>query len=294
MIVEEAPRAVDMQTTRATRIAIIGNSHVAALKVGWDPIANDHPGVSLHFIGSPAQSIADAYLDGVVLKGRSKLVRNGFLRTAGAEEVDLGDFDKIWIIGAGVRIRSIARLFMSARVHASGNAQSGEKAKGLEALDLVSQPLMVAMVRQMMSQTAARHLVDMCRASLKADVYVMPEPHISERILDGANRRGLKWIKEHGLAELVAEVFEEGYRQAFDGRATPVSQPADTIVNFMFTDDRYAAGSVRPNTMNDEITSDLSDDVTHKNDAYGRRVIERLMEASGLAGGAPLVARPAD
>lgn len=36
-----------------TRIVVIGNSHAAALKAGWDAIAAGHPGVGVEFLAAP-------------------------------------------------------------------------------------------------------------------------------------------------------------------------------------------------------------------------------------------------
>jgi hypothetical protein len=80
-----------------TRITIIGNSHVAALKVAWDAMAADHPGIEVDFFAAPGRyfrrfRLLDGLTFGLPVAAR---IDGAVLDASGRAEVDLSQADHV-------------------------------------------------------------------------------------------------------------------------------------------------------------------------------------------------------
>ena len=82
------------------KIAVLGDSHVAALKSAWEGMAHRHPGTSLTFFASRSDGLSGLQAEGSALVAGNDTLR-GHLRftSGGLERIVPGDFDLVVIYG---------------------------------------------------------------------------------------------------------------------------------------------------------------------------------------------------
>lgn len=82
------------------RICVIGNSHAAALKSGWDRIGPDWPDRSLTFFAAIGMRLRHLQSDGAVLRSdHAALKQNMAATSGGSTEIDLSAYDLFLIAG---------------------------------------------------------------------------------------------------------------------------------------------------------------------------------------------------
>jgi hypothetical protein len=82
------------------RIAVLGDSHVAALKSAWQAMAGDHPGTTFTFFASRSDGLSALKAEGAALVAGNATLR-GHLRftSGGLDSIVPGDFDLAVIYG---------------------------------------------------------------------------------------------------------------------------------------------------------------------------------------------------
>ena len=84
------------------RVCVLGNSHLAAVKLGWNQRAAAHPDLHCDFFGAPKNGMAEvAFEDGLIVP-QNEAVRAAFAMTSGGREsVQLRDYDCVVAVGLG-------------------------------------------------------------------------------------------------------------------------------------------------------------------------------------------------
>lgn len=271
-----------------TSVGVIGNSHLGAVKIAWDEMGKDYPGVSFEFFGSRSHLLTRTYMDGPVLKTRSRIVRDSLLKSGGAEEVDLRRYDLIWLVGAGVNLRTLAFMVKDKRLHPHGdgvldNLRNGRAKPFSRRSEFVSRALIKQAFRERLARSVAGDLVAKFRPETKADIHLVHEPHLDEHAIEDKELAYMRIVLRSGMADDVATIFEECFREEFKGLAGLISQPRDTVVESMFTSQAYSTAGVGLANMAKGPSSATARDNTHKNAAYGKRIVELFMAGAGLA-----------
>lgn len=82
------------------RVCVIGNSHVATIKEGWDKIASARPDISLTFFASRRRRILELVADnGKLQPGNSDLMSEISITSGGKTSVDPDEYDVFLIYG---------------------------------------------------------------------------------------------------------------------------------------------------------------------------------------------------
>lgn len=234
------------------KICIIGNSHVGALKRGWDRISAKHPGTELTFFAHRANGMAALKVEGNSLVPKTDLLKKAIRFTSGGlERITPGDYDVLLLYG----------------LRASPNFASRN---------------------QFISAQAARQaLVDLTHGRLSSKLLGMLRP-LTDRIiyighdpLPAASRVR----SERPPADYVEgiETLNEGiYRKL---GAEMIAQPVSTIVNGRQTHSDFARGSKRlaiGDGRDDRAHPEGEDG--HMNDDFGEIWLEAFLVAckSGL------------
>ena len=105
-----------------TNILIMGNSHVACLKQGWDTIKSQHPDVTLEFFALPYKRFDTLHVDADLnLCVREDLLDEPMRETAeainGRSSVNLAGFDHIVWAGYRTALPKISKLLDALDVH---------------------------------------------------------------------------------------------------------------------------------------------------------------------------------
>jgi hypothetical protein len=219
------------------KIAIIGNSHIGALKRGWDVISGAFPSVEVVFFGAKGESHKDLALEGRTLVARRPGLRRSIEFTSGGlTSIDLDDYDMFLVYGL------------------SSNPYFA---------DIDGKYSRKAIEVTMRDRTEGRlgfKIVMMIASACDKPIYVGHNPLRAER--RNKSSQDLTAYLD-GLAQINAAIYEPlGVHL--------VGQPADTIVNGRNTELHFTQGSKRLETKVEEtIRLHDEEDRTHMNDEFG-------------------------
>lgn len=247
------------------RWCFLGNSHLAAIKLGVDAWADDlaAAGIEVDTFGSHGDTLRGIKIDDGVIRPRHDAMAERFEWTSGGKrEIVLKDYDDIFLI-FGESPHSI-RLFMS----------DGDVPPMTHDL--------IRAVHDTWTRGWACQLSDrIAHAAPKARVHFLGEPFRSEecgearKLLDGLG-------DDSAAAERIADIrraTDELLSQLGLAVASIVRQPAHLNEHRgLFTRAEYARGSVR-------LTDDLSvahktSDMRHMNGAFGERMVRHLIDST--------------
>lgn len=211
-----------------TRIAIIGNSHVAAFKLGWDVIKDEYPGVQIDFFSGAASAMRSLYMaDGRILSSSSP-VTEMFVAYAGTEAITAG-YDSYILVGMGLGLVSLMCIYEKHRPPRFHEAGEGPH--------LMSDAMNEIALEKATTGSSAFHVINLVKQiSGGAEVFVVPNPHPSADILE----KHPFW-QDRRILDSCVEVFEETLR-GLNG-VSFVPQPADTLHSDQLTKAEFTRGT---------------------------------------------------
>lgn len=254
-------------------VAVIGNSHLAALKLG-----SDHPGVvpdwaDLTFFGAAAGGLWNLRgRDGVLIPETGPLTV-ALKRTSGGKSViDLNDYDAYLLVGM---MFGLGELVPGLRDH---------RPPGLHTSDytLVSRSFLAAAAADRLGRSLAVITARKIRRFTDAPIVIVPEPlpdpAVADPSPDAAYYQAGIWSSPE-LVQLMTALYDEGCRgiEAEHG-VVILSQPEETRQGGVFTKPELAAGGLaeaRTIFQRDE-NEDAHDDF-HMNAAYGAVVLAEAL-----------------
>ncbi len=247
-----------------SRVAVVGNSHLGALKRAWDSgAAARNPQFDLVFFGAPRRTALALRAADDVLASDDPSVRRALTLTSGMADpiIRPADYDLIWLhglIGLNWAVPQAIRLDKYSR---SGGAK-------------LSSSLLRDLFSQKYRESVLHHLVQQIRTISRVAVFVSPQPFLSE---DSPYRKAL-----HGQALPLAMQYEDRVRaELAAGALTYLAQNPSTVVDRCFTRARYAQAGER---LVDSASSAIADDVRHMNADYGDIVIDDFTRAARALG----------
>lgn len=242
-----------------TNICVIGNSHVTAMKLGWDIVKQKYPAVVATFFGAPAKSLGQTEVRGDVIVPTSQEVEQFFVRTSGGKSRIDNGYDRFLLCGMGF---STARLLsVSDRYRTEADARDGRRP--------ISTEFLQAVVQSGLRQTLAAEVARKLRRISGAPITLIPVPfrsdhgenHLPERFLGDAGRELADRFKV-----AASDVGEElNFAIQF--------QPEETMSGQLLTKAIYSRGSAPLGSMTE---SHPDDDATHMNAAFGALVWSAL------------------
>lgn len=241
------------------RFCAIGNSHLAALKLGWDRVPEVERPAAFDFFASRSQTLVHTFVDGGTLKSDDEAVRRTLEMTGGAPEIDLGAYDGFLVIGCGLHFRWLALMTESATIHPSLSP----------GLRLLSRETFVEGYLAQIRKTAAWHLAERLSGARDAPVYVIPEPFFDRLALASGEQPHVERIHDRGLGGPFAEMFDAACGRAFAEWGRFLPQLPETREDFVFTAARYGEDSVGIRKMIDASRTVRRPDYVHKNADYG-------------------------
>lgn len=251
------------------RLCLIGNSHIAAVKLGWDRLRDRYPGLTLTFFGSRRpDSCRNLQLENGALVPTDEALRRSFAWTSGgAGDIRLGDYDGFLLIAlqfAPQRVVDVAAQY--SYLHPALDT----------AKRLVSRECFLDAVMDGLRSSIAAGITARLRKGTDRPVLIVAQPGRSEDILADPEFRASHAAADHPSWDVLAKVWTEcALKEALRLDAGFVPQPGQTIRHHLFTARAYSKGSVR-------LTPGFSrahgaDDHAHMNADYGAAVIESVM-----------------
>ena len=247
------------------RICIIGNSHLAAVKHGWD--LTETGSALPTFLGAPGGRLNALTVTDGVLKGPEGLSRI-MLNTTGVSEAALDNFDAVVIVGLRFTVNHCARLFATHRTWRPGPADPS-------GTFLTSREALVEATRGQLQRTIAIRIARRIRAARSIPILIAPQAGPSERILEDDADETEVWRQIHAAEreDEIREIHDEAC-QAFATNFEIVEQPPETIVNEIFSKREYDSPKYKTN--GDPLRRQRVDPF-HMNVEYGRLVVPELL-----------------
>jgi hypothetical protein len=255
---------------RKIRLCLIGNSHLAALKLAWDRIGNQFDDIELRFFGSYSDSLKELRVKERHLVAQSKRVRMNMVMTSGGlSKIAIDDYDIFVLHALGFSFNRLIKWFLLR----SSEANEISIANPYRAE--TRQPSFED-IKTLLDQTACCRLAKKL-APFNKPVMISPEPFFSEQVTQTPIEKWAPWhhlLDEQGHPKPDLDRLLSLWNQARLAYAF-LAQPADTIVSGSFTKVEYCARSIR--LSRDMATEHPPDDYSHMNAAYGAAVIKGLV-----------------
>jgi len=232
------------------RVCILGNSHAAALKLGWDDLRATYPHAELVFFASQAMSMSGLTVDGQDLVPSTESLKNRITYTSGGlSRVAVRDFDAFLVYSLGFWLPALDARLSSAVVGAA--LQDG------------------------FETTLNWKLCHMLAGLTEAPIFTGHSP---------LHARAKPWATRPYSYGRATEAFERTGNPRFQ----LLRQPAETLSGVWGTKMHFSKGSVRLETRSG--LKDIphgKDDVAHMNAAFGafcvKALLSRLSDMPGRA-----------
>lgn len=219
----------------AIRLCVLGNSHVGALRWGWNELESKHSGIEITFFSSPGLSTRQIKLSNSRIVPKNEELAQRFAQTSGGKkEINPADYDVFLCYGT-FGWRPLVKTPLSA---------SFAKAILEERLGRANQVKHLSLIRQ----------------TTRSPIFVATAPLL------------LSAYKERGtLVQPIAEqrqMLQRKYSE--DHQADLVWQPDETLVDDgTATRDCFSLGYEGLDLGDGAIGRDADDDISHMNKAYG-------------------------
>lgn len=261
-----------------TRVAVVGNSHLGAIKLGWEQVAARHPELQVEFFAAPGThyyrlEMFEPRKFGLP-PGSSSGTGERLDRLNGRRWIDLAAADVVVVVGREAGFNAAAGLLAEHDV--DGLPEAGP--------ELAPRRLSAAAFAAFADAIAARSgLVEHWRNWDRPRVHLLPRTRPAESALRGAATPELRpWRRlarspEKLLAGIDSYVDRLEAEMAAEG-VVLLRQPAASLSAHGLTRENMTRGSLR-------IDGDVGhgeDDVSHANAEYGALFWEAY--ASRLAG----------
>ena len=255
------------------KICVFGNSHIAALHLGWKQVAAEFPEVEIRFFGSANAEMADVSFESGALIATTEAVAADMMRTGGADRITLADYDLLVIVGCRIGIKGCFQLVRPARLHSAEarDGQNNQRAAGT----LISRRFLHGVIEDMVRKSRVRYFVDSISEGTRLPIVFIATPFPSAHAMEEPQNRRLGRATQDGWGAAFVETFWSALDSGLGGNARVFPQPPETIVHQLFTLQAYSL--VRKGVDADNQAVEIIDDV-HMNAGYGALVMKRLLD----------------
>ncbi|MEI4488112.1 hypothetical protein V8J36_18115 [Frigidibacter sp. MR17.14] len=250
-----------------TRLLILGNSHVAALKSAHAAEPGRWP-VEVDFLGAPGGALDSLTLqDGALVAGAAEV----FERLNGRAVVPLAGYDAVVIAGCEI---SMFRALSVLRGVIWPGAVAPPEAPVRKGQVLVSRALVEEAVTASLQAALGARLARLIAGGTDAPIVVTQQPNPCWLGEGAAPVAAFLRARQLGYAEEIARIFRTAAGRAL-APAVLLPQPPETLRGPVFTRPVFSQGSVR-------LTREMKaahdgDDFLHANAAYGALVLDQLV-----------------
>ena len=254
--------------TDPMKICVLGNSHLASMKTGWDLVRDATPEYELTFFGAPKAMMDDLFLEGnALMPGTEKLKRKLAMFSEGSESIDLDAFDAFVVVGLQFGPRRLAQLY---RTHRPVSFEWRGPLNNLapmvskeQQVTAISERLFNDAMIAGLTDTMAIRIIDMIRDVTEKPIFLVSAPYFSELALETGD-----WdaVIGSGDVDILAQRFRKYARHACPVHVNLVLTPNRLTTHGFFTAKEYA---VPP-------TDDGFQDLVHTTDQYGAAMLRSV------------------
>lgn len=217
-----------------TRLCVIGNSHVAAYKLGWDALAaaGDDTCSTLTptFFGAPRDGVRHIEREGEYIVPTRKDVAESFARLSnGREQIGLAEYDAFLLVGLNVSIKRILRFY---KTHFWYDLKSDQRRTMVPA-HFAQEFLTERYSNTLLVETAAK-----LRAGTNSPIIAVAEPFWASSVrqdIGKAKDYGWESVIQNGDSQRLSAMFQKAITLSLKDIAIFVSQAPETIEDGIMT-----------------------------------------------------------
>ena len=228
------------------RLCILGNSHAASLKLGWDMIAAQYPNVEITFFANRQRSMDAFQVENSCLVPDNDALKSAIVHTSGGlTSIDMRYFDISLLYGLDLKPYFAPSAFFSKAF--------------LEEVMLHHVSVSVSWGLLQKIRVISNNVVFFGHTPLNAAT-------------NNSSLQGDSSTYQKSIKLLNQYVFN-------DYNASIIEQPLDTIVNSSQTMSKYSTGSRRLD-IGDEISNELhvDQDIMHMNGDFGAHYLDLFLK----------------
>jgi len=241
-----------------TKIAVLGNSHLSAFKLGWEIIKNDFPDLELTFFGSPTTSMRFFKVENNTLVPTTDKVLENIRWTSDGYDYIPGDMDAYILVGMGYSFIHLIDLWKNHRLFKYYN-------KDDESKQLISESFLEKSMEGTLRNSNALTLIDMLKKITTSPLVYAPNPYASINILQDGN------YDYYHFDDLMKKAYDYYFKCAdslfLEREVFFAVQPESTIHDNMFTQDVFSRNSIKLKSGLD--SKHASSDYFHMNAEFG-------------------------
>lgn len=244
------------------KVAVIGNSHLAAFKLGWELISDEYPAIEATFFGSPANTLHRLEVDGDRLTTSDPKLNKSLIWTSGGMDSIGPDYDRYVLVGMGFsfpHLMAILRHHRPAQYHRGG----GEH--------LISDTCLDEAMEQTLADSTAVLTIDKVRRITDAPITYFPNPFQTTECLTKEDFWGLEDARDRMMT-----FYREGIARLLDPVCTVVEQPEHTLASPFFTQPEFARDAMKLKRGMKALYAE--NDYAHMNADFGAHALRRVIE----------------
>lgn len=262
------------------RLCVIGNSHMAAYKLGWDALtaAEDkvRDALSPTFFGAPRDGIRHIKQESGRIVPTRKDIADGFDRMSkGQREIRLADYDAFLLVGLNVSVKRLLRFY---KTHYWYGLKS-DPGRTMVPVHFAKHFLAERYADTLLAETAAK-----VREGTNAPIIAVAEPFWASWVRENSGDKpdyGWDTVIRNGDAERLAVMFHRSVAEALHGHAVFVPQAPETVTEGIMTGAEFNKDASRLISGEGGGT-----DAAHMNGEFGRamwQLIARVAKGMGLS-----------
>jgi hypothetical protein len=250
-------------------ICLIGNSHLAAIKLAWDEIQGQFPHTVLQMFGSHSASLKDTSLDSGRIVPTTKQVARNFKWTSQTNAIRLNKYAAFYIISGGFSSLPIFRLYSE-----WGYYELNGRRKFL-----VSQDCFRRAALGWIRSVPAMHLLRLIRSGSEAPIYLCAQALPSDECVDDpdCDIEHKDAIANRDDAKLFG-LYLDICRELTGDNIFVIQQPDSTKSGIALTRREYSRNSVGLTPKFD--LEHAPNDYFHMNRLYGEEMIKMMFGAA--------------
>lgn len=254
------------------RICVLGNSHAAAIALGWKEVRDRYAGTSLTFFALPRDRLGGLKVEGgALVPDTAELASQLGKMTGGDTRVNAESFDAFWLCGLGFGIRPSYAVFQN--FWAEFEQSDVKRAP-------ISNACLAATIAGALRRTLASKLATKLKRISDHSISIIPSPMASVAALEARDDERYEVLRRLVMdkhEDAFSTVLQRAYGMLGDGQIRVVLQPSVTLASPLLSHDRYSRGSVRLTAEFDQ--QHPAEDFEHMNALFGAKVIESQLGA---------------
>lgn len=248
-------------------IGVIGNSHLASFKLGWELIKESYPNIQMTFFGSPTTSMRALEVKGGQLVPKTQLVKDNLIWTSGGLDAIPGNMDAYFCVGMGFSFIHLIALLKDHRVPRDFVSGKGD-------LHLISDDFYESAMLGTLKNSVALRVISQLKQISASKIICSPNPYGDCSLLQSPD---YDYFGFDETRELAFQFYKKHLKLMMDDAgAIPVEQPEETIVDRMFTAEAYSRGSVK--LKKGMHSAHAENDYFHMNGDFGAISLKGLIE----------------